>query len=103
MSKKPKITIKPFRQQVQMEPHYAETTWKLLKNAIHEIHKKNASGLSFEELYRYYLSLFIEDIHLTPTFPLTTTIIITLKKKEMHIIWYFISMVICYMKGYAKR
>lgn len=54
MSKsKTKISIKPFRtHQVQMDPNYAENTWNLLKNAIHEIHKKNASGLSFEELYR---------------------------------------------------
>lgn len=53
MSKnKPKITIKPFRHQVQMDPNYAQNTWKLLKGAIHEIHKQNASGLSFEELYR---------------------------------------------------
>jgi len=52
MSKKPKITIKPFRHQVQMDPNYAENTWKLLKGAIYEIHKQNASGLSFEELYR---------------------------------------------------
>ena len=53
-SKKPgKITIKPFRQAVQMEPQYAENIWGLLQNAIREIHKKNASGLSFEELYRY--------------------------------------------------
>jgi cullin 3 len=50
--KKPKITIKPFRHQVQMDPNYAQNTWKLLKGAIHEIHKQNASGLSFEELYR---------------------------------------------------
>jgi len=50
--KKTKITIKPFRHQVTMDPNYAENTWNLLKNAIHEIHKKNASGLSFEELYR---------------------------------------------------
>ena len=35
-----------------MDRNYAETTWNLLKNAIHEIHKQNASGLSFEELYR---------------------------------------------------
>ena len=51
--KKPKITIKPFRHQVQMDPDYANKTWKLLSTAIHEIHKQNASGLSFEELYRY--------------------------------------------------
>uniref|UniRef100_A0A6B2KYR3 Cullin family profile domain-containing protein n=1 Tax=Arcella intermedia TaxID=1963864 RepID=A0A6B2KYR3_9EUKA len=35
-----------------MDPHYVENTWTLLKNAINEIHRKNASGLSFEELYR---------------------------------------------------
>jgi cullin 3 len=51
-NKKTQITIKPYRP-VQMDPHYADNTWKLLKHAIHEIHKKNASGLSFEELYRY--------------------------------------------------
>eukprot|EP01105_Mastigella_eilhardi_P010313 TRINITY_DN2407_c0_g2_i1.p1 TRINITY_DN2407_c0_g2~~TRINITY_DN2407_c0_g2_i1.p1 ORF type:complete len:748 (+),score=248.08 TRINITY_DN2407_c0_g2_i1:140-2383(+) len=51
-SKKPTITIKAFRSQVPMDPNYADKTWKLLKNAICEIHKQNASGLSFEELYR---------------------------------------------------
>lgn len=50
-TKKPKITIKPLRQ-VSMDPAFAQKTWKLLKGAIHEIHKQNASGLSFEELYR---------------------------------------------------
>ena len=50
-SKKGKITIKNIRQH-QMDPNYAENTWNLLKNAIHEIHRQNASGLSFEELYR---------------------------------------------------
>lgn len=57
-NKKPKITIKPFRHQVTMDPNYAENTWNLLRNAIHEIHKKNASGLSFEELYRCVLKIF---------------------------------------------
>jgi cullin 3 len=33
--------------------HSAEKTWKVLEDAIHEIHNQNASGLSFEELYRY--------------------------------------------------
>lgn len=31
---------------------FVDTTWGMLKNAIHEIHKKNNSCLSFEELYR---------------------------------------------------
>lgn len=30
----------------------AEKTWKVLEDAIHEINNHNASGLSFEELYR---------------------------------------------------
>ena len=31
---------------------YAEKTWKVLEDAIREIFSHNASGLSFEELYR---------------------------------------------------
>lgn len=30
----------------------ADKTWKILEDAIHQIHNQNASGLSFEELYR---------------------------------------------------
>lgn len=33
-------------------PLPAEKTWKVLEDAIHEINNHNASGLSFEELYR---------------------------------------------------
>lgn len=44
--------IEPFRHAVSADPNYADRTWKVLENAIHEIHNKNASGLSFEELYR---------------------------------------------------
>eukprot|EP01117_Protostelium_nocturnum_P004480 TRINITY_DN1616_c0_g1_i1.p1 TRINITY_DN1616_c0_g1~~TRINITY_DN1616_c0_g1_i1.p1 ORF type:complete len:736 (-),score=230.04 TRINITY_DN1616_c0_g1_i1:109-2316(-) len=51
MNKKSKITIKPFRH-VQMSEEYADKTWQLIHRAIVEIHKQNASGLSFEELYR---------------------------------------------------
>ena len=36
-----------------MDEKYVEGIWNLLKNAIQEIQKKNNSGLSFEELYRY--------------------------------------------------
>jgi cullin 3 len=35
-----------------MDPQYADKTWKILRDAIHEITNRNASGLSFEELYR---------------------------------------------------
>jgi len=50
--KKPTFRIEPFRHKLEMDPNYADKTWKVLEDAIHEIHNKNASGLSFEELYR---------------------------------------------------
>ena len=31
---------------------FADKTWQVLEAAIHEINNHNASGLSFEELYR---------------------------------------------------
>lgn len=40
------------RQFHQLDEEYATKTWQTLHNAIHEIHRQNASGLSFEELYR---------------------------------------------------
>lgn len=51
MKKKP-IVIEAYRHRVVVDPNYAEKTWKLLEHAIHEIYNCNASGLSFEELYR---------------------------------------------------
>ncbi|CAI5462909.1 unnamed protein product [Closterium sp. Yama58-4] len=44
--------IEPFRHKVEMDPRYAEKTWGILEDAIHQIYNHNASGLSFEELYR---------------------------------------------------
>lgn len=44
--------IEPFRHRVELDPQYAEKTWKVLEDAIHHINNHNASGLSFEELYR---------------------------------------------------
>ncbi len=32
--------------------HPSDKTWRILEDAIAEIHNQNASGLSFEELYR---------------------------------------------------
>lgn len=52
--KKKTFKIEPFKHRVEMDPKYAEKTWKLLEHAIHEIYNHNASGLSFEELYRYF-------------------------------------------------
>mmetsp|Transcript_25320 Transcript_25320/g.80122 ORF Transcript_25320/g.80122 Transcript_25320/m.80122 type:complete len:736 (-) Transcript_25320:24-2231(-) len=50
--KKKTFRIEPFKHRVEMDPNYAEKTWKILEDAIHEINNHNASGLSFEELYR---------------------------------------------------
>ena len=44
-----------------MDERYVEDIWNLLKNAIQEIQKKNNSGLSFEELYRFvHMYLFAQ-------------------------------------------
>jgi cullin 3 len=51
-AKKKNFKIEPFKHKVEMDPKHAEKTWKILEDAIHEIYNHNASGLSFEELYR---------------------------------------------------
>ena len=57
--KKKAFQIEAFKHRVVVDPKYAEKTWKVLEHAIHEIYNHNASGLSFEELYRLvFLSLF---------------------------------------------
>ena len=48
----PKFVIQPFKHNQRMDEEYANRTWQTLHNAIREIHRQNASGLSFEELYR---------------------------------------------------
>ncbi|CAL9132155.1 unnamed protein product [Musa textilis] len=50
--KKRNFKIEAFKHRVELDPNYAERTWKVLEHAIHEIYNHNASGLSFEELYR---------------------------------------------------
>ena len=50
--KKRALQIEAFRHRIVVDPKYAEKTWKVLEHAIHEIYNHNASGLSFEELYR---------------------------------------------------
>ncbi|XP_076891601.1 cullin-3A-like [Bidens hawaiensis] len=50
--KKRGIQIEAFKHRVVVDSKYAERTWKVLEHAIHEIYNHNASGLSFEELYR---------------------------------------------------
>ena len=47
------FVIQPFvRQNHVMNEENANRNWKTLQDAIREIHRQNASGLSFEELYR---------------------------------------------------
>lgn len=53
--KKRNFQIEAFKHRVVVDPKYAEKTWKILEHAIHEIYNHNASGLSFEELYRFFL------------------------------------------------
>ncbi|KAL6969584.1 Cullin-3A [Sarracenia purpurea var. burkii] len=50
--KKRNFQIEAFKHKVVVDPKYADKTWKILEHAIHEIYNHNASGLSFEELYR---------------------------------------------------
>jgi cullin 3 len=44
--------MQPFRQHHQMDAQQAHVVWNDLNRAIDEIYNKNASLLSFEELYR---------------------------------------------------
>lgn len=53
--KKRNFQIEAFKHRVVVDPKYAEKTWKVLEHAIHEIYNHNASGLSFEELYRFFI------------------------------------------------
>ncbi|KAL8137752.1 hypothetical protein V2J09_003753 [Rumex salicifolius] len=50
--KKRNFQTEAFKHRVVVDPKYADKTWKILEHAIHEIYNHNASGLSFEELYR---------------------------------------------------
>jgi cullin 3 len=50
--------IEAFKHKVVMDPKYPDKTWKILEDAIHEIYNHNASGLSFEELYRFIFFFF---------------------------------------------
>lgn len=59
MSDKQKFKIKPFRTFVQMDATGADQIWSSLGDAIDEIHHRNASSLSFEELYRNAYNLVL--------------------------------------------
>jgi cullin 3 len=49
----------PFRAHVPMDRTVATQTWEVLANAIDEIYNRNASQLSFEELYRNAYNLVL--------------------------------------------
>lgn len=66
--KKRNFQIEAFKHRVVVDPKYAEKTWKILEHAIHEIYNHNASGLSFEELYRLLLLLFISLVYYSMLF-----------------------------------
>lgn len=58
----PKSTLchlQPFRAHVPMDKTVAQQTWGALANAIDEIYNRNASQLSFEELYRNAYNLVL--------------------------------------------
>lgn len=54
-----RFVISCFPQPVQLDPHFAENTWKTLEHAITEINKRNTSNLSFEQLYRYSYNMVL--------------------------------------------
>ncbi|KAL9183411.1 hypothetical protein ACHAXT_005198 [Thalassiosira profunda] len=54
-----KFTIKPFRSYTQMDDASAHQTFASLASAMDEIHNRNASTLSFEELYRNAYNLVL--------------------------------------------
>ena len=59
MATKKKFTIKPFWPNAQMSSEQADKNWRILESAISEIHRHNASSLSFEELYRTAYNLVL--------------------------------------------
>lgn len=56
---KRRFVIKPFRPHCQMDEAQALSIWSSLRGAIAEIYNKNASVLSFEELYRNAYNLVL--------------------------------------------
>jgi hypothetical protein len=46
--------IEPFKHRISPDQEYSDKTWKILEHGIHQIYNYNASGLNFEELYRFH-------------------------------------------------
>ncbi|KAI7987551.1 Cullin-3B [Camellia lanceoleosa] len=47
------VVVKVIGRDNKSKRRGTEKTWKILEHAIQEIYNHNASGLSFEELYRF--------------------------------------------------
>ncbi|XWS32861.1 hypothetical protein CRYUN_Cryun22dG0026500 [Craigia yunnanensis] len=78
--KKKTFQIEAFKHKVVVDPKYAEKTWKVLEHAIHEIYNHNASGLSFEELYRNAYNMVLHKFGETLYSGLVTTMTSHLKE-----------------------
>ena len=85
MAQRSKFVIQPFKHNQQMDEEYANKTWQTLSNAIHEIHKQNASGLSFEELYRNAYNMVLHKFGDKLYSGLTDTITAHLKTVAEHV------------------
>lgn len=78
--KKRNFQIEAFKHRVVVDPKYAEKTWKILEHAIHEIYNHNASGLSFEELYRNAYNMVLHKFGEKLYLGLVTTMTLHLKE-----------------------
>jgi len=58
-AKQKKFSIKPFRSHTPMDESHARGIFAQLSRAMQEIHNRNASQLSFEELYRNAYNLVL--------------------------------------------
>ncbi|CAH9139316.1 unnamed protein product [Cuscuta epithymum] len=78
--KKRNFQIGAFKHRVVVDPKYAEKTWSIIEHAIHEIYNHNASGLSFEELYRNAYNMVLHKFGETLYSGLVLTLTVHLKE-----------------------
>ncbi|CAH9099607.1 unnamed protein product [Cuscuta epithymum] len=78
--KKRNFQIEAFKHRVVVDPKYAEKTWSIIEHAIHEIYNHNASGLSFEELYRNAYNMVLHKFGETLYSGLVLTLTVHLKE-----------------------
>ncbi|KAG8066446.1 hypothetical protein GUJ93_ZPchr0004g40219 [Zizania palustris] len=57
--KKRATKVEPLKHRTDVDPKFFDKSWKKLDDAIREIYNHNASGLSFEELYRTAYNLVL--------------------------------------------